>query len=296
MNNNKVKNIAIIFAGGVGQRFGSEIPKQFVKVYGKEIIVHTLEVFQKHPEIDEIYIGCVEEWIPYLAELVVDNGINKVPNGGILPGGSSGQDTIYKILKRARENNSDDDIVLIHDGVRPIVTANEISENISSVKANGSTITCKKFTATPVCSIDGKVVTNTIARETMFEGVAPQSFYLGHILEAHEKIRAVTDDYEGMFNGTTIVDSASLIQAAFNEKCNIVIGNPNNMKVTNMYDFFALLGILQASDVSNYFMAQNMYNFQPNSALVYSKHDEIPDISTDADQKIYKLGGENCGK
>lgn len=296
MNNNKVKNIAIIFAGGVGQRFGLEIPKQFVKVYGKEIIVHTLEVFQKHPEIDEIYIGCVEEWIPYLAELVVDNGINKVPNGGILPGGSSGQDTIYKILKRARENNSDDDIVLIHDGVRPIVTANEISENISSVKANGSTITCKKFTATPVCSIDGKVVTNTIARETMFEGVAPQSFYLGHILEAHEKIRAVTDDYEGMFNGTTIVDSASLIQAAFNEKCNIVIGNPNNMKVTNMYDFFALLGILQASDVSNYFMAQNMYNFQPNSALVYSKHDEIPDISTDADQKIYKLRGENCGK
>lgn len=293
-NSKRVKNIAIIFAGGVGQRFGSEIPKQFVKVYGKEIIVHTLEVFQKHPEIDEIYIGCVAEWIPYLAELVINNGIDKVPNGGILPGGTSGQDTIYKILKRARENNSDEDIVLIHDGVRPIVTAKEISENIKSVKENGSTITCKKFTATPVCSVDGKVVTSTIARETMFEGVAPQSFKMGHILAAHEKIRAVTNDYEGTFNGTTIVDSASLIQAAFNEKCNIVVGNPNNMKVTNMYDFFALLGILQASDVSNYFMAQNMYNFQPNSALVYSKQDELPNISSTAKQKIYKIGGENC--
>jgi len=301
MNNNnkkekKEKNIAIIFAGGVGQRFGSEIPKQFVKVYGKEIIVHTLEVFQKHPEIDEIYIGCVADWIPYLAELVLNYGITKVPNGGILPGGTSGQDTIYKILKRAKENNNDKDIVLIHDGVRPIVTAKEISENIKSVKENGSTITCKKFTATPVCSVDGKKVTSTIARETMFEGVAPQSFELGHILKAHEEMRAVTKDYEGTFNGTTIVDSASLIQAAFNEKCNIVIGNSNNMKVTDMYDFFALLGILQASDVSNYFMAQNMYNFQPNSALVYSKQDEIPNVSSSAAQKIYKLGGENCDK
>ena len=294
MSDNR-KNIAIIFAGGVGQRFGSEIPKQFVKVYGKEIIVHTLEVFQKHPEIDEIYIGCVADWIPYLAELVLNYGITKVPNGGILPGGTSGQDTIYKILKRAKENNSNEDIVLIHDGVRPIVTANEISENIKSVKEKGSTITCKKFTATPVCSVDGKIVTSTLARETMYEGVAPQSFKLGHILEAHEKIRKVTNDYEGTFNGTTIVDSASLIQAAFNEKCNIVVGNPNNMKVTNMYDFFALLGILQASDVSNYFMAQSTYNFQPNSALVYSKQDDIPDISDLAKQKIYKMDGENHG-
>lgn len=292
----KQKNIAIIFAGGVGQRFGSEIPKQFVKVYGKEIIVHTLTVFQNHPEIDEIYIGCVENWIPYLAELVVNYGITKVPEGGILPGGTSGQDTIYKILKRARENNSDDDIVLIHDGVRPIVTDKEISENIKSVKENGSTITCKKFTATPVCSVDGNIVTNTIARETMFEGVAPQSFTLGHILEAHEVIRKVSNDYEGTFNGTTIVDSASLVQAAFDEKCSIVVGNPNNMKVTNMYDFFSLLGILQASDVSNYFMTQDMYSFQQNSALKYSKQEADFDIGELAKEKILKRDEDNGNK
>ena len=67
------------------------------------------------------------------------------------------------------------------------------------------------------------------------------------------------------------------------------------MKVTNMYDFFALLGILQASDVSNYFMAQSTYNFQPNSALIYSKQDDLPDVSDLAKQKIYKMDGENHG-
>lgn len=286
------KNIAIIFAGGVGQRFGSEIPKQFVKVYGKEIIMHTLEAFQRHPEIDEIYIGCVESWIPYLAQRVVEERIDKVPAGGIISGGTSGQDTIYKILRRARENNSDDDVVLIHDGVRPIVTSEEISANIASVREKGSTITCKKFTATPICSVDGKVVTNTISRETMFEGVAPQSFKLGHILEAHEKIRSISNDYEGIFNGTSIVDSASLIQAAFNEKCNIVVGNPNNMKVTNTYDFFALLGILQASDVSNYYMTQDLFNFQRNSALMYASNSDDFDITTDAKLKMLSKEGK----
>ena len=288
------KNIAIIFAGGVGQRFGSEIPKQFVKVYGKEIIVHTLEVFQKHEEIDEIYIGCLGEWIPYLAQLVVDYGITKVPDGGILEGGSSGQDTIYKILKRAKENNTDDDIVLIHDGVRPIVTRNEITNNIKSVTELGSTATCVKATATPVYSEDGKKITRTIPRENSLYAVAPQSFRLGHIIEAHEKIRAVSNDYEGTFNGTTIVDSASLVQAAFNESCNIVIGNPNNIKVTNMYDFFALLGIMQASDVSNYFMTQDMYSFQPNSSLQYSKNMEGFVLDEPAKQKI--LGRNNGNK
>ena len=124
------KNIAIIFAGGVGQRFGAELPKQFVVAQGKPIIMHTLEAFENHPEIDEIYVGIVEEWLPFFTELVSKYDITKIPSNGILVGGKSGQDTIYKILKRAQENNSDDSIVLIHDGVRPIVTSKEISGNI----------------------------------------------------------------------------------------------------------------------------------------------------------------------
>ncbi len=267
----KQKNIAIIFAGGTGQRFGSEIPKQFVNIYGKQIIVHTLEAFQNHPEIDEIYIGCISDWIPYLRKLIKSYSITKVPEDGIVSGGDSGQDTIYKILCKAHENSSDDDIVLIHDGVRPIVTNKEISDNIASVKKYGSGVTCIPFAETPVFSEDGEFIDKTLARQQMFRGVAPQSFRLKHILDAHLKIREKDPEYSGTYNNGTIVDSASLVKAAFDERCAIVEGNPNNMKVTNMGDFFALLGILQSNDVANYFIGQKANSFPLNSAMLYSQ-------------------------
>jgi len=267
-----MKKIAIIFAGGVGQRFGSEIPKQFVNIYGNNIIIHTLNVFQNHDEIDEIYVGCIEEWIPYLEGIIRINGITKIPNNGIVPGGSTGQDTIYKVLLKARENNTDEDIVLIHDGVRPIVTKEEISENIRSVEKYGSAITCIPFTETPVYSENGEVIDKTLDRKTMYRGVAPQSFKLGHIIEAHELIRKNDPNYEKKYNGGSIVDSASLITAAFNEKCHIVKGNPNNMKVTTTGDYFALLGILQSNDIENYFYGKTNNDILLNPAMEEAKN------------------------
>lgn len=264
----KQKNIAIIFAGGTGQRFGAEIPKQFVEVYGKPIIIHTLEKFQMHPEIDEIYVGCIESWIPFLEFLVKKYGITKIPSNGILKGGNSGQDTIYQILKRAQANNSDNSIVLIHDGVRPIVTDKEISSNIECVKQNGNAITCIPFTETPIYSEDGKEVDRTLERKKVFRGVAPQSFYLDYIISAHEKIRENDPDYTGVYNGATIVDSASLVTAAYGTKAHIVIGNPNNMKVTNTSDFLSLLGRLQESDLANYFYSLQNRPFTPNDGMI----------------------------
>lgn len=260
-----MKTIAIIFAGGTGQRFGSQIPKQFVNIYGNNIIIHTLNVFQNHNEIDEIYIGCIEDWIPYLNKLIKINNINKVKN--ILPGGISGQDTIYKILKEARKENNDEDIVLIHDGVRPIVTDEEISENIKCVIENGSAITCIPFAETPVYSENGKVIDKTLDRNKIYRGVAPQSFRLGHIISAHEKIRENDINYEKNYNGSTIVDSASLVKAAFNEDCHIIKGNPNNMKVTTTGDYFSLLGILATSDIENYFYGKINEEIELNPAM-----------------------------
>ena len=267
-----MKKIAIIFAGGVGQRFGSEIPKQFVNIYGKNIIIHTLDVFQNHSEINEIYVGCIEDWIPYLNNLVKINNISKIPENGIIPGGNSGQDTIYRILKKARENNTDEDIVLIHDGVRPIVTNEEITNNINSVMEYGSAITCIPFTETPIYSEDGEVIDKTLDRKMIYRGVAPQSFNLGHIIEAHEKIRKNDPDYSGIYNGSSIVDSASLITAAFNEKCHIVKGNPNNMKVTTTGDYFSLLGILQSNDIENYFYGKTSNDINLNPAMEEAKN------------------------
>ena len=265
------KNIAIIFAGGTGQRFGSEIPKQFIKIYGKEIIIQTLEKFQNNPEIDEIYIGCIKEWIPFLEKLLKKHNISKVPENGVVSGGNTGQDTIYKILCRARENNSDDSIVLINDGVRPNITPREIHENIESVKENGSAITCIPFQETPVLSADGKHLDATLDRNQLYRGVAPQSFRLGHILDAHELIRENDPNYEKDYDGAKIVDSASLVTVAFGEKCSIVAGNPNNIKVTNMDDFFSLLGLMQKDDIANYFMSQNSESMTMNESLMYGQ-------------------------
>lgn len=280
-----MKKIAIIFAGGVGQRFGSEIPKQFVNIYGNNIIIHTLNVFQNHDAIDEIYVGCIEDWIPYLESIVKINGITKIPEHGIVPGGNSGQDTIYKILTRARENNNDDDIVLIHDGVRPIVTDEEITNNINSAIEHGSAITCIPFTETPIYSEDGDVIDKTLDRKMIYRGVAPQSFKLGHILEAHEKIRENDPEYSGLYNGSSIVDSASLITAAFNEKCHIVKGNPNNMKVTTTGDYFALLGILQSNDIENYFYGKTSSDITLNPAMKEAKNIKMRKVLRPEEQK-----------
>lgn len=263
------KNIAIIFGGGTGNRFGSQLPKQFVKIYGKEIIIHTLEIFEKNPLINEIYIGCIKEWIPYLKKIIQEYKITKVNiKTGIVEGGNTGQDTIYKILERARKYNSDDSIVLINDAVRPIITDKEIEDNIKNVKKYGSAITCVPFTETPIYSEKGEFVNNTMNRTQMYRGVAPQSFRLGHILDAHDKIRKKDNNYEGDYNGTRIVDSCSLLKAAFNEKCSIVIGNENNIKITNTYDFFLLQSIKQANDIENFYFGLENFKLDKNDAMI----------------------------
>ena len=133
-------NIAIIFAGGSGVRMGAGIPKQFLEINGKPIIIHTLQLFQYHEMIDKIYISTLKDYIPYVRELVEEHHLNKVAN--VIPGGETAQDSIYNALKMAEQENSGEDIVLLHDGVRPFVSYEVISNNINSVKEHGNGITC----------------------------------------------------------------------------------------------------------------------------------------------------------
>lgn len=114
-------NIAVVFAGGVGKRMHTkDIPKQFLKLHNKPIIIHTLELFENHPEIDAIVVSCVSDWVGYLNDLVNKYNLKKVRK--IVPGGKTGQESIYNGLKAAEEvGNRDKDIVLIHDGVRPLI-------------------------------------------------------------------------------------------------------------------------------------------------------------------------------
>ena len=237
------KNIAIIFAGGKGDRMGADIPKQFLKIYGKEIIIHTLEKFQYNDNIDLIYVGCIKEYIEELEKLVKRYNITKIPMGGIIPGGTSGQDTIYKVLKKAHEENFDNSICLIHDGVRPLIGDKLINDNIVSVKKYGSAVTATNLFETPFISEDGEVVNNVLERNKVYIAKAPQSFYLGDIIKAHEKIRNTELGYKN----PKIVDSCSLMMEC-GMKVHLVPGNRGNIKVTTVEDYIALLANLSVKD------------------------------------------------
>lgn len=237
-----MKNIAVIFAGGTGSRMKSEIPKQFLKVYGKEIIVHTLDKFNDNENIDEIYIACIESWIPFLEKLIKKYTVHKVKR--IFPGGKSGQDSIFIGLKEVKKDY-ENARVLIHDGVRPLITDETINNCIKSIKEHGTGITVTPCFETPITSVNGNSVTSMPARNEMYTAQAPQGFYLNDLYQAHIEEREINPEYEG------IVDSCGLMFKR-GAKPHLVIGNRGNIKVTTQEDYCTLIGNYSVNDFKEF--------------------------------------------
>lgn len=232
-------NIAIIFAGGVGRRLTlkeSNLPKQFLKINNKPIIIHTLELFEKHPEIDKIYIAINADYYDYMHDLVKHFYITKT--AGIVTGGATGQDSIYKALKLAQAENDEDSIVLIHDGVRPNVTDDVISRNIDIATKNGNAITCTSCNETILISTNGVNPNSVPFRKDTFAAQAPQTFKLGDILAAHEIVRKTNPDY------TDIVDSCTLFKY-LDKAVHMVEGNRGNIKITTIEDIYILRALIR---------------------------------------------------
>ena len=132
----KMANIALIIAGGVGARMGQDIPKQFINVNDRPVIIYTLEAFQKHPEIDAIEVVCLDGWHDVLKAYAKQFGIAKLEN--IVSGGLNGQDSIRNgLLDIYKRYNSDDDVVLIHDAIRPMLLPEIITDNIKICREYG---------------------------------------------------------------------------------------------------------------------------------------------------------------
>jgi 2-C-methyl-D-erythritol 4-phosphate cytidylyltransferase len=229
-------NIAMIFAGGTGSRMGAGVPKQFLEINGKPVIIHTLELFQYHAMIDKIYISVLADYQDYMQVLADEFHITKV--AGIVPGGETSQDSVYHLLKKASSENPADSIVLLHDGVRPYVSADVISDNIASVERYGSAITSTQSYETVVLSKDGQAVEDIPLRSQSFTAQAPQSFYLGDILAAHDQVRVSPGRYDG------IVDSCTLMRHV-GKPVHLVPGNRGNIKVTTPEDVYIFRGLLQ---------------------------------------------------
>lgn len=232
-------NIAVIFAGGSGTRMHAKSrPKQFLELNGKPIIIYTLELFDNHRDIDAIVVSCIEEWIPFLEKMIRKFDVTKVAK--IVPGGKNGQESIYKGLLAAKEvaGSGDDSIVLIHDGVRPLITEETISDNIQKVKEAGSCITCIPSTETfIVAQEDGSY--NIPTRDKSLIARAPQSFYLNEMIVAHQKALQ-----EGKDN---FIDSCSLM-TYYGKKLGIVYGPVENIKITTPMDFYMFRALVEVHE------------------------------------------------
>lgn len=186
-------NIAIITAGGTGLRMGSNIPKQFLEVNGKAIILYTLEIFNNHPQIDAIIIVCCKPWMKRLQMMVDKAYLDKVVN--IVEGGKEGQQSIYNGLCAAKEwckeqeCNVSNAVVLVHDSVRPLVNHDIIDRNIEDVQKYGNSITVIRPTETFIVEEEGKH--RMLERNNIHVVRAPQCFYLDMILRLHK--RAIAD-------------------------------------------------------------------------------------------------------
>ncbi len=234
-------NFAVIFAGGVGKRMNSkEKPKQFLEMHGKPIIIHTLEKFEKHPEIDGIVIVCISTWIACMHELINNFNIKKVRQ--IVPGGTTSQLSIFEGLKAVEKIVGDNAaIVLIHDGVRPLIDAELISKNIESVKLHGSAITTMSVTETIMEVEKDGLIIHIPKRDNSRLAKAPQSFWLKEIIHIHRMALE-----EGI---TDYIDSCTMMQH-YGNRLYLVDGPRDNIKVTTPEDFYIMRALLDAKENS----------------------------------------------
>ncbi len=235
-------NIAIIFAGGTGQRMNTKTkPKQFLELHGKPIIMYTLEQFQNHKRIDEIILVSLPSWIDYCKEIANRFQITKLRS--VIPGGTTGQESIYNGLCKAAELFGDENIVLIHDGVRPLIDEDTITKNIEMAEKNGCAITVTPAIETIFMQKDDGSVGDIIDRSKCQLARAPQTFCLKSILEAHNRARNEKMEF---------IDSASMMQH-YGYKLFSVQGTPENIKITTPGDFYLFRAILDSRENTQLF-------------------------------------------
>lgn len=233
---------ALIFAGGTGKRMNTRSkPKQFLELHGKPIIIYTLEHFEYHEEIERIVVVCITDWITELKGLLRRYGITKVEQ--IIPGGETGHDSIYYGLAAMKDTCEDDEIVLIHDGVRPLINEELITRNIEAVKKYGTAITVEAARESVVRCIDGKNVSEVPPRGEMYTAKAPQSFRYRQILNLYERAQR---------EGIRSIDSSHLC-SIYHVPMHVVESTKNNLKITEPADYYMYRALYEAVESQQIF-------------------------------------------
>lgn len=233
-----MKNIALIIAGGAGQRMHQDIPKQFLNVYDKPVILYTLEAFQKHPNIDGIVVVCIEGWQAILSAYCKQFNITKLEN--IVPGGENGQSSIRNGVYDIASRHDQDDLILIHDAIRPMVSEEIISDCIRVASTYGNAISVVPCTAAMLRTEDGFSSTVQVPRDNLKTTQTPQCASVGTLVEAH---------HEALARGITSSVATCTMFIELGRTLYFSLGSEKNIKLTTTEDldiFKALLNSRKA--------------------------------------------------
>ena len=228
-------NIALLIAGGSGNRMHQDIPKQFITVNERPVIVYTLEAFANHPAIDAIAVVCIQGWEQVLWAYAKQFNITKLKY--IVPGGKNGQDSIRNGVFELEKHFDKDDIVLIHDAIRPMVSAEIISDNIRVAREFGNAITVIPCAEAMMQTEDGVVSVGSYPRDRLKRTQTPQAFKIGDICDLHRR---------ALEAGITNSVASCTLKIEMGEQVYFSAGSEKNIKLTTVEDIDIFKALLAA--------------------------------------------------
>ncbi len=227
-------NIAVIIAGGSGSRMGQDIPKQFINVYDKPVLVYTLEGFQRHPDIDAIEVVCIDGWHEVVWAYVKQFNIDKVK--WIVSGGSTGQESIRNGVYNLEDKASPDDIIIIHDGIRPLVDESVLSDVIVKCRKYGNAVTSMPYNEQIFVVDDDISTVKYIPRETLRRVSTPQAYKFSLLDDKyHEAYEKEVGIYGSSYTNTMMVELGVRLYFAAGSDKNIKLTTKDDLELFKAY-------------------------------------------------------------
>jgi 2-C-methyl-D-erythritol 4-phosphate cytidylyltransferase len=230
-----LSNIALLIAGGSGNRMHQDIPKQFLTVNEQPVIIYTLQAFETHPEIDVIAVVCIQGWEQVLWAYAKQFNINKLQY--IIPGGKNGQDSIRNGVYELEKHYSQEDLVLIHDAIRPMVSAEIISDCIRVANQYGNAVTVIPCAEAMIQTEDGVSSSGSYPREKLKRTQTPQAFHIGDICDLHRR---------ALEAGITNSVASCTLMIEMGEQIYFSSGSEKNIKLTTVEDIDIFKALLAA--------------------------------------------------
>lgn len=234
-------NIAIIIAGGSGSEMGQDIPKQFINIYDKPVLIYTLEGFQEHPQIDAIEVVCIEGWHDVVWAYAKQFNISKLK--WIVSGGDSGQESIRNGIYNLEGKVGSEDVVIIHDGIRPLVESSVLTDVISKCQLYGNAVTSMPYNEQIFVVDDDISTVQYIPRETLRRVATPQAYKFGKL---DEKYHEAFEKKIGI-NGSSY---ANTMMVELGERLYFAAGSDKNIKLTTKDDLEMFKAYLKLDKVN----------------------------------------------